>query len=215
MKKAVEYLRISQPRKDKNNKKTDDELYAEELENQRIKNREFAKSKGIEIVESFEDPYVSGAVPMRKRSGYLRMLDYCEQNNIKIIITYDISRISRGDFVDGLIELKTLTDEGYTVYFSSQQFLHEIDDPLMRQKILTDFLWFAQLYREDIRRKTKQGIERARAEGKHIGRPYREINWKQVKRWREKGLSWSAISRIMDIPYSTLIRRKDELNKPL
>jgi DNA invertase Pin-like site-specific DNA recombinase len=51
-------------------------------------------------------------------------------------------------------------------------------------------------------------LERAKKEGKKLGRPAREINWKEVEKYREKGVSYSAISRILDIPYSTLIRKK-------
>ncbi len=48
--------------------------------------------------------------------------------------------------------------------------------------------------------------QRAREEGKHIGHPFREINWRKVEEYREKGLSWSATSRVMDVPYNTLMR---------
>jgi hypothetical protein len=42
--------------------------------------------------------------------------------------------------------------------------------------------------------------------------PAIEIDWKEIKKYREKGISYSAISRILDIPYSTLIRRKIKIN---
>jgi DNA invertase Pin-like site-specific DNA recombinase len=47
---------------------------------------------------------------------------------------------------------------------------------------------------------TKAGVARARNEGKHIGRPFQEINWRKVDEYRARGLSWSAISisRVID-----------------
>jgi DNA invertase Pin-like site-specific DNA recombinase len=182
----------------------------DEIKNQQLANRRFAEDKGIEIVESFMDLYVSGATPMRERDGYSKMLKFCEANNIKIIITYDLSRISRGDVFDGLKELRKLTDEGYIVYFSGQPFLHDIKDPMLRKKLIIDFLWFAEMYREDIRKRTIEGLKRAKAEGKKLGRPEKKINWKEVEEWRKKGLSWMAISKIMDIPYLTLMGKKRE-----
>jgi hypothetical protein len=35
-----------------------------------------------------------------------------------------------------------------------------------------------------------------------------EINWRKVDEYRVKGLSWSAVSRVMDIPYNTLLAAK-------
>jgi DNA invertase Pin-like site-specific DNA recombinase len=55
--------------------------------------------------------------------------------------------------------------------------------------------------------RTKAGVARARNDGKHIGRPFREINWRKVE-YRAKGVSWSAVSRVMDIPYNTLLAAK-------
>jgi len=44
--------------------------------------------------------------------------------------------------------------------------------------------------------------------GKHIGQPFREINWRKVDEYRAKGLSRSAVSRVMGIPYNTLLAAK-------
>lgn len=35
-----------------------------------------------------------------------------------------------------------------------------------------------------------------------------EINWRKVDEYQAKGLSWSAVSRVMDIPYNTLLAAK-------
>jgi len=37
---------------------------------------------------------------------------------------------------------------------------------------------------------------------------FREINWRKVDEYRAKGLSWSAVSRVMDIPYNALFAAK-------
>ena len=62
--------------------------------------------------------------------------------------------------------------------------------------------------RDRLIERTRIGIERARKEGKKLGRPAREIDWKKVNEYRNKGISYSAISRILDVPYPTLIRKK-------
>jgi len=71
--------------------------------------------------------------------------------------------------------------------------------------MLAIFSWIAEWERENLSEPTKAGLAQARDEGKHIGRPFREINWRKVDEYRAKGLSWSAVSRVMDIPYNTLL----------
>jgi DNA invertase Pin-like site-specific DNA recombinase len=60
--------------------------------------------------------------------------------------------------------------------------------------------------RESLIERTKLGLDRARAEGTNLGRPVRKIPRRQVKELRDKKISLAAISRILDIPYSTLRR---------
>jgi len=74
--------------------------------------------------------------------------------------------------------------------------------------MLAIFSWVAERERENLSERTKAEVARARNQGKHIGRPFREINWKPVKEYQEEGLSWWAVSRVMDIPYNTLLSAK-------
>ncbi len=74
--------------------------------------------------------------------------------------------------------------------------------------MLAIFSLVAEREHENLSERTKAGVARARNEGKHIGRPFREISWKRVNECRAKGLSWSAVSRVMDIPYNTLLAAK-------
>jgi DNA invertase Pin-like site-specific DNA recombinase len=66
--------------------------------------------------------------------------------------------------------------------------------------MLAIFSWVAERERENLSERTKAGVARARNEGKHIGRPFREINLKQVEEYLARGLSWSvvSISRVME-----------------
>ena len=77
----------------------------------------------------------------------------------------------------------------------------------MKKKILADFAWFAELYREDIIRRTKTGIARARAEGKRIGgrKPKYslenfEILYKELK---AKGYNHTEIMKKMGLSRAT------------
>jgi len=153
---CVGYVRISQP--------------DETIENQRIKIEEFAKAKGFELVGVFADVDVSGTVPPRERPQYKSMLGFCRINNVKTIVFYDLSRLARS-VEEGLGELKRLLEEGFNVYFAGMDFLNYDMDPMMKKKVIMDFLWFAEMYVEDIKKRTTVAMERLRREGKLYHRP--------------------------------------------
>jgi len=156
MTKAVGYVRISQ--KDEN------------IENQRLKIVEFAKSKGFKVVGFFADIDVSGTIPPRERTHYRAMLEFCKLNGITTIIFYDLSRLAR-NVEEGLLELKRLAEEGFNFYFAGMDFLNYDLDPMMKKKLIMDFLWFAELYVEDIKKRTAVAMERLKREGKLYHRP--------------------------------------------
>jgi len=156
MAQAVAYIRISQE--------------DENPENQKLAILEWAKKHGVEVAGFFIDTDISGIVPPRNRPKYKAMLDFAKDNGIKLILFYDLSRLSR-NLEEGLIELKKLTEEGFDFKFIAQEFLDYISDPMLRKKVISDFLWFAELYREDIVRRTKQAMSRLKKEGRIYHRP--------------------------------------------
>jgi len=156
MTRVVGYVRVSQ--------------LDETVENQRVKVEEFCKAKGFELVGLFADIDVSGTVPPRDRPQYRAMLEFCRLNSVKTIIFYDLSRLARS-VEEGLSELKRLLEEGYNVYFAAMDFLNYDVDPMLKKKIIMDFLWFAEMYVEDVRKRTAVAMERLKREGRLYHRP--------------------------------------------
>ena len=196
--KAAAYIRISQ----------EDET----PENQRLAILEWASRQGLEVAGFFIDEAVSGAVPPRERPKYRAMLEFCRDNGVRNVIFYDVSRLGR-NLEETLYELKRLLEEGFNVYFVYPDFLNQINDPMMKKFVISMFAWFAELYRYDIIQRTKAGLERARREGKHIGRPRKEVDMRKVMELRKKGVSYRDIAKIMGVSYSTLLRRVREYGK--
>ncbi|MGC8565950.1 MAG: recombinase family protein, partial [Thermoplasmata archaeon] len=129
------------------------------------------------------------------------------------IYVYEISRLGRS-MVETFNIIQEIEKKGVMIIpVSEKERFLATTDRSIRNLILAVFSWMAQREREMLIERTKNGLERAKKEGKKLGRPAREINWKEVEKYREKGVSYSAISRILDIPYSTLIRKKAELTE--
>ena len=123
---------------------------------------------------------------------------------------YELSQIGRS-FLNTLEIVQRLEEEFHIVVWSlsSKERWTQTTDRSIRTLILAIFTWVVERERESVSERTKEGLAKARNEGKQIRHPFREINWKTVDECREKGISWSTISRILDISYSTLIRARN------
>jgi len=182
--KAFGYVRVS--REDEN------------PENQINAIRDWALKNGFEIVSFYIDYDVSGAVPPRERLQYRAMLEASKALNIRSIVFYDISRLGR-NLEETLYELKRLLEEGYNTYFVYPDFLNQLNDPMMKKSVIAMFAWFAELYRYDVIQRTKAGLERARKQGKKLGRPQYPFPIDEVHRLLSRGYTIAEIHRLLTL----------------
>ena len=149
----------------------------------------------------FIDTAVSGTIPAPNRPGFRALLEHVRSHETTILYVFEISRIGRS-FLETLDAVRGLGEEcGVIVWsLSPKEAWTQTTDRSIRNLMLAIFSWVAGRERENLSERTRAGVARARNEGKHVGRPFREINWRKVDEYRDKGLSWSAISRVMDIP---------------
>jgi DNA invertase Pin-like site-specific DNA recombinase len=62
---------------------------------QRMTIEAFAKRGGLEIVDWFYDPAVSGADPIEARPGFSALLDRLETNGVQTVVVEDATRFAR------------------------------------------------------------------------------------------------------------------------
>jgi DNA invertase Pin-like site-specific DNA recombinase len=55
----------------------------------------FAKRAGLDIVDWFYDPAVSGADPIEARPGFSALVDRLESNGVSTVVVEDASRFAR------------------------------------------------------------------------------------------------------------------------
>jgi len=182
-------------------------LEEEHPENQRLAIEHWAKLHSYRILEWYEDIGISGATAPWERPGFRQLLETVRRQPRPVLI-YELSRIGRS-FYETLRALEELEDLGAPVIAVSprERFLQSLD-PQVRKLVVAVLAWAAERERELLRQRTIEGMKRAKLEGKHIGRPRKNIDWDKVRRLREKGLSYRAIAKLLGVGYSTLLRRK-------
>ena len=129
-----------------------------------------------------------------------------------IVIVESISRIARNTR-DLLSIVSELTDK--EVEFVSLKENIDTTTPQGRF-MLTVFGALAELERENILERQREGIEIAKAEGKYKGRKPVEINTEQFKavcaRWRTGEITATAAMKELGLKPNTFYRRVKELN---
>jgi putative DNA-invertase from lambdoid prophage Rac len=103
-----------------------------------------------------------------------------------------------------ITDILALDRAGIEVISLREQWL-DMGGPV-RNLLLAVFGWIAEEERRQISSRSKAGVERARRQGKRIGRPQAELDLDRALDLRTRGLSVRQIARELRVPRSTLHR---------
>ncbi len=153
MKRIAIYSRVS----------TDDQT----TENQERELREIADRMGWQVVEVYTDQGISGARKRDQRPAFSSMCKDAARRKFDLVAAWSVDRLGRSlqDLVEFLSDLHALSIDLY---------LHQqgIDTTTPSGKAMFQMMGvFAEFERAMIRDRVKSGMARARAQGKHVGRP--------------------------------------------
>jgi DNA invertase Pin-like site-specific DNA recombinase len=197
-KRAALYLRIS---------KADGQ---QTEENQRRELREFLQKEGYELVGEYVD-HESGRKGRRERDAFDEMFEAAENREFDVLVFWSLDRFSREGIRKTISYLQQL--EALGVGFRSYTELNT-ENELVSHILLAVMSYFAEYEAKKISRRTKAGLERAREEGKQIGRPSKFDEYKgDLKAMLEDDLSKAEMKRRTGLAYNTVkkyIRRIED-----
>ena len=153
MHKAVIYSRVST-------------LNGQNTDNQVRILREVAEKKGLEVVQELSDEGISGAKGRNERQGFDALIKGAIRKDFDIILCWDISRLGRSlkHLVSFLEDIQSAKCDLY---------IHQsgVDTTTASGKMMFQLLSvFSEFERSMIRERVIAGQQRAKSEGKHIGR---------------------------------------------
>lgn len=117
-------------------------------------------------------------------------------------MVWALDRFTREGILETFDHIRKLTL--YGVQFESYTEAHFRTTGPAGELMLAVAAWIAKQERLRISERTKAGIERARRQGKHCGRPKRIFRRDEVSELRAQGLSWRKISERLSLPVSTV-----------
>ena len=184
------YLRVS----------TDDQ----HSENQLLQLREFCEQwEGHELVAEYVDRE-SGTRGRRERKDFDRMFADAARHRFDVVLFWALDRFSREGIRKTIAYFQRLDDCGVAFKSYTEPFL-DTDNELIAHIVLGVSSYYAQQEALRISDRTKAGLERARKNGKVLGRPNGFERWAPVLTdMKEQGISQGAMSRETGISYNTV-----------
>ncbi len=145
---------------------------------------------------------VSGGVQAMKRKGFADMVTHKLEKGDRLVVL-KLDRLGR-DNIDVQQTIAMLVDKGVDVVSLDLPVrnLASAEGKLMLQM----FSAFAEFEKSRIIERTKEGLARAKAEGKKLGRPAATDTFKRVQEAKAKGLSQSKAALEVGLSLPTIKR---------
>jgi len=158
----------------------------------------YAQARGFVVTHEFVDRE-SGTKESRPELD--KLWHVVRARDVDVVLVWKFDRFSRStkQLINALSEF-----EAIGVDFISKTDQIDTTSPAGRA-LFTMISAFAQFERDIISERVKSGIDRARSQGKRLGRPPRPDEQKQeIQKLRRQGLSYSQIAKQTSIPRSTV-----------
>ena len=169
-------------------------------ETQLIALREFASLRGFDVADEYVDVGISGSKESRPELD--RLMTDARARKIDAVLVARFDRFARSTrhLVLALEEFQSLG-----VDFISLSESVDTSTP-MGKMVFTVIGAVAELERSLIRERVLMGLQRARKEGKTLGRPRVDVDARRVARLRAHGHSWRQITDLIGVSKGTAQR---------
>ena len=178
-------------------------------ENQRLELERVAKARGLEVVGIYEDAGISGSKGRDKRPELDRLLKDATRGSFDMIMSWSVDRL--GQSTQHLVSLlNDIHAVGVDLYLHQQAM--DTSTPSGRAMFQMCGV-FAEFEHAMIQERVKAGLERAKANGKVLGRRrVGEAKEGQIRSLREQGMGIKKIASQVGVGVSVVQRVvKEEL----
>lgn len=136
------------------------------------------------------------------RPQWRRLLRDAGRRRFGAVAAASLDRIGRSA-IDILRAVESFKARGVRLYLAREGIASE---DAIGQMLLTVLAGVAELERDMISERTRQGLRAARARGESLGRPTRKISDRDLQRFRRGELTKAALARELGVSMNTLKR---------
>lgn len=156
-------------------------------ENQRAEVEQMVRARGYEPVV-----YEETESAVKRRPVLDRLLADAHRGKVRAVAVWALDRLARS--MTGAIEVVLKLDRSGVRVLSVREAWLDNEGPV-RPLLVAIFGWVAEQERTRLIERIHAGLDRARREGKHIGRPVTRPAPVMVLKLRDKGLSWRQVAK--------------------
>ncbi len=180
---------------------TDDK--GQDPENQLRQLRAWCERMSYLVVREYVE-HENGGKGVEYRKVLAQLFDDAARREFDLLLVWSLDRFSREGMAATIGHLHRLNSHGVSFHSYTEEYL-STDNELVRNILLAVLASLAKLEREKISQRTKAGLERARANGKILGRRrFSDGDRKKLRAALDTGATWHAVSVKLRIPYSTV-----------
>lgn len=170
--------------------------------NQLLQLREFALSQGWEITIEYTDALTGKNAD---RDAFQLMLADAGRHTFDVLLFWALDRLTREGPLKTLLYLKQLSDAGVKYKSYTEQYLDSLG--IFGDAIVGVLAAIAKQESVRMSERIKAGLDRARREGKHVGRPSAICDMVTVSERRQAGESLRSIARSLNVSPALLVKR--------
>lgn len=179
-------------------------------ENQARELRAWCDRQGFEVFREYAEE-VSGSRSRTGRQAFDDMFEDASRRKFDLVLFWALDRFSREGTYETISHLRQLQDFGVEFHSYTEPFLCT-DNEFARDLLLSVLSALAKQERVRQSERVKAGQDRARAQGKRIGRPKLSAEvTSRIPEMLKDGKSKAAIARELGVPRSTLAAYFKEL----
>ena len=174
----------------------------QDTENQLVQLREFAVKQGWTIHREYVD-YESGS--KADRAEFQQMFADASRRRFDLVLFWALDRLSREGVYQTLQHLNRLESHGIGFRSFTEPYFDSCG--VFKDAVIAIMATLAKQERVKRSERTKAGLARVRAAGKHLGRPARlHGHASQIARLRALGLSGRAVAQRLGISEGSVRR---------
>ncbi|WP_188667412.1 recombinase family protein [Terasakiella brassicae] len=175
-------------------------------ENQLLELRQVCDRMGWIIKQVYEDHAISGATGRNQRPGYDALYKAVARREVDMVMTWGIDRLGRS-LQEVITFMSYVQERGIGLYVHQQG----LDTTHSQTAIMmTQFLAiFAEYERSILKSRIHAGLERAKAQGKKLGRPgLSDYKTNRIKKHLQAGASVRGVAKLVNVSTGSVSKVK-------
>lgn len=193
------YIRVSEPKEFRRDPANAERAQKQETLNQRMILEKYAKAREWEVHKVYEEHASAGSG--KDRPVFRELMEDARKSKFSTVLFLCLDRFSREGTVETLVHLRTL--DKYGVGFCSYQEQYIDSAGPFREALIGIIAALAKMERDRQSERVKAGLDRRKAQGKHVGRVPRLVALDKLKLCIAAGFSHNQVAKVFAISRST------------